>query len=141
MGIPAYFSYIIKHNSRVLQSIHSTNIHHLLLDSNSIIYDCIKDHTEKEIIQEVCKKLDYYIHLFKPSKSVYIAFDGVAPAAKLKQQRERRIKGYYIKQLTKTNEYSEGFNIFWNKYLKIKKRASSQSKKLAWEQYQKIEPT
>ena len=102
MGIPAYFSYIIKHNSKLLQSIHSTNVHHLFLDSNSIIYDCIKDRTENEIIQEVCKKLDYYINLFKPSKSVYIAFGGVAPAAKLKQQRERRIKSYYIKQLTKT---------------------------------------
>ena len=106
MGIPAYFSYIIKHNSKILQSIHSTSIHHLLLDSNSIIYDCIKDNTEKEIIQDVCKKLDYYIHLFKPSKSVYIAFDGVAPAAKLKQQRERRIKGYYIKQLSKTTGWN-----------------------------------
>ena len=106
MGIPAYFSHIIKHNSKVLQSIHSTNIHHLLLDSNSIIYDCIKDQTESEIIQEVCKKLDYYIHLFKPSKSVYIAFDGVAPAAKLKQQRERRVKGCYIKQLSKTTGWN-----------------------------------
>lgn len=106
MGIPAYFSYIIKHNSKVLQSIHSTNIHHLLLDSNSIIYDCIKNRSEHEIIQEVCKKLDYYINLFKPSKSVYIAFDGVAPAAKLKQQRERRVKGYYIKQLSKTTQWN-----------------------------------
>lgn len=106
MGIPAYFSYIIKHNSKVLQSIHSTKIHHLLLDSNSIIYDCIQDNSEKEIILEVCKKLDYYIHLFKPSKSVYIAFDGVAPAAKLKQQRERRVKGYYIKQLSKNTGWN-----------------------------------
>lgn len=106
MGIPAYFSYIIKHNSTVLQSIHSINIDHLLLDSNSIIYDCIKEHTENEIIQEVCKKLDYYIHLFKPSKSVYIAFDGVAPAAKLKQQRERRVKSCYIKQLSKNTGWN-----------------------------------
>ena len=106
MGIPAYFSYIIKHNSKILQSIHSTNIHHLLLDSNSIIYDCIQDNNEQEIIQEVCKKLDYYIHLFKPSKSVYIAFDGVAPAAKLKQQRERRVKGYYTKQLSNTTGWN-----------------------------------
>ena len=51
-----------------------------------------------------------------------------------------KLKQVKLKQLTKTNEYSEEFNIFWNKYLKIKKRASSQSKKLAWEQYQKIEP-
>ena len=106
MGIPAYFSHIIKNNPKLLQSIHSINIHHLLLDSNSIIYDCIKDHTENQIIQEVCKKIDYYITLFKPSKSVYIAFDGVAPAAKLKQQKERRTKNYYIKQLSKTNGWN-----------------------------------
>ena len=55
MGIPAYFSYIIKHNSKILQSIHSTNIHHLLLDSNSIIYDCIQDNNEQEIIKKYVK--------------------------------------------------------------------------------------
>lgn len=101
MGIPAYFSYIIKSHSKFLQRYNKKqHIDHLLLDSNSIIYDCIKDNTDdKVIINEVCKKLEYYIDKFNAKKSIYIAFDGVAPIAKLKQQRERRYKACFTKKL------------------------------------------
>jgi 5'-3' exonuclease len=111
MGIPAYFSYIIKENRNLLKSISSTENKikptHLFLDSNSIIYDIIRGQTytpdnaakfEKECIKEICKQIKYYISLIKPTKLTYVAFDGVAPVAKLKQQQSRRYKNDYLKQ-------------------------------------------
>jgi 5'-3' exonuclease len=109
MGIPAYFSHLIKENRSVLKSLSSnTNFKasHLFLDSNSIIYDVIRAQTynpdqrkqyERDCIKEICKQIKYYISLVKPSKLTYIAFDGVAPVAKLKQQQARRYKSDFIR--------------------------------------------
>lgn len=110
MGIPAYFSHLIKENRNVLKAIGNRtdlNPSFLFLDSNSIIYDVIRSHEylkdnndlyEKNCIKEICKQLKYYISLIKPKKMAYIAFDGVAPVAKLKQQQSRRYKNSYMKQ-------------------------------------------
>lgn len=43
MGIPAYFSYIIKNYPNILQKFQKNlQVNHLYLDSNSIIYDCLR---------------------------------------------------------------------------------------------------
>jgi len=106
MGIPSYFVHIVKNHSNIIKkySKGSINIHNLYLDSNSLIYDSLKliefknkmDFEEK-IIKSVCEKLNYYINLINPSRKVLIAFDGVAPIAKLEQQRNRRYKTWYTK--------------------------------------------
>ena len=74
------------------------------MDSNSIVYDSLrkisKDYSnykndtefEKELIKQVCLKIEEYILTVKPENCVYIAFDGVAPISKLEQQRNRRHK-------------------------------------------------
>ena len=42
MGIPSYFSHIIKNHRNIIQNVNSvSSIQNLYLDSNSIIYDCI----------------------------------------------------------------------------------------------------
>ena len=38
-----------------------------------------------------------YINMIKLTKSIFIAFDGVAPIAKLEQQRNRRFKTQFGK--------------------------------------------
>jgi 5'-3' exonuclease len=109
MGIPAYFSHVIKENKNVLKSIKKNAItpSYVFLDSNSIIYDVIRSHEytpnendafERMCIKEVCKQIKYYIALTKPTKMTFVAFDGVAPVAKLKQQRTRRYKNDYLRQ-------------------------------------------
>lgn len=93
------------------------------MDCNSLIYDAVKnsptyDKTkktdyEKELINMVCKKIDYYVESLKPRKRVFIAFDGVAPVAKLTQQRDRRYKSWYTAQLQREfegKEYKESWN-------------------------------
>jgi len=92
MGIPSYFSYLLRKYPYLITSLQKAD--HLYLDSNSIVYDMVstmKD--EDDLIQKVCEKIDFYIALIKPTR-VFIAFDGIPPMAKVKQQRERRFKGW-----------------------------------------------
>ena len=40
MGIPYYFSYLIKNHSAIISKLNAlNNIHNLFIDSNSLIYD------------------------------------------------------------------------------------------------------
>jgi len=103
MGIPAYFAYIAKNHTEIIKKLEYINrVHNLLFDCNSIIYDVIRDleKEKKEITEEIifkmiCKKVEQYIFLVKPTNVIYIAFDGVAPVAKLEQQRNRRQKSCF----------------------------------------------
>jgi 5'-3' exonuclease len=106
MGIPSYFSYIVKNHINIIKPFYSDTIqiNNFYLDCNSIIYDCVhnidftklieEEHT-LTIIQNVCHKIEEYISILKPNNLIYIAFDGVAPVAKLDQQRSRRYKSVY----------------------------------------------
>ena len=103
MGIPAYFAYIAKNHVKIIKKLHYlSKVNNLLFDCNSIIYDAIrelekenKDLTEQMIFELICKKVEQYIYLVKPTNVIYIAFDGVAPVAKLEQQRTRRYKSSF----------------------------------------------
>lgn len=105
MGIPSYFSFIVKNHANIIKKLESNTIqvNNLYLDCNSIIYDSVHniDFTKlvetdiNTIIRAVCAKIDEYILQLKPNKNIYIAFDGVAPVAKLEQQRCRRYKSLY----------------------------------------------
>ena len=93
MGIPSYFSHIVKNHRQIIQKFKSFKVDNLYLDSNSIVYDVVhKDplQTEKQIIQNTILKIDEYIALIKPRNNIFVAFDGVAPVAKMDQQRQRR---------------------------------------------------
>lgn len=98
MGIPSYFKHIILNYRQIIaENKKSSLINNLYLDSNSIIYDAIhlienKDNVEKQIFHLVYKKILFYVNEIKPTNTLFIAFDGVAPAAKLHQQRTRRYK-------------------------------------------------
>lgn len=114
MGIPAYFSHIIKQHRNIIHNLNQlTNNHidNLLMDCNSIIYDCVNnliknehtqtDNIESQIIKDVCNKIKEYVKLLKPKNKIYIAFDGVAPVAKLEQQKTRRYKSIYQQSIEK----------------------------------------
>jgi 5'-3' exonuclease len=114
MGIPSYFSYIVKNHANIIKKISSNTIrvNNLYLDCNSIIYDAVHNidfsklvETDVDtIIRAVCDKIDEYIRQLKPNQTIYIAFDGVAPAAKLEQQRGRRYKSNYQNVIFKNTD-------------------------------------
>ena len=119
MGIPSYFSYIVKNHPEIIrrfskelqQNLLSNGddnsdgefiINNLYLDCNSIIYDAVHNtkfsditsDSSKIIISKVIAKIEEYVAVISPTTYVFIAFDGVAPIAKLDQQRERRLEYY-----------------------------------------------
>ena len=107
MGIPAYFSYIIKNYPNIVKKFQNNFIvNQLYLDSNSVIYDSMReieysgnnDEFERKLINAVCKKIETYIQQICPTHLVYVAFDGVAPVAKLNQQKNRRYKSWFMGQ-------------------------------------------
>ena len=94
MGIPSYYSYIIKNHSTIINKLNLVNqCNFLYIDSNSIIYDIVKSIEynsnstifEKNLIELVCLKLMEYIKIFNNPENVIIAFDGPPPMAKLVQ--------------------------------------------------------
>ena len=110
MGIPSYFSYIVKNHRNIIKRYNrlTIKINNLYLDCNSIIYDALREikfenkkDYEETLIKTVCEKIDDYISLIKPDSTVFIAFDGVAPVAKLEQQRNRRYKSWFQSEILK----------------------------------------
>jgi len=106
MGIPSYFANIVKYHKRIIKKLGLLPvIHNLYMDTNGLVYDAVRivgsnagmsnDDYETAIIDMVCKRIQEYIELINPKYSVFIAFDGVAPVAKLNQQRERRYKSWF----------------------------------------------
>ena len=112
MGIPSYFSYIVKNHANIIKKLtaHAMKVNNLYMDCNSIIYDVIRnidfsklvESDVDTIIKALCSKIDEYIHQLKPNNTIYIAFDGVAPVAKLEQQRSRRYKSLYQNNISRS---------------------------------------
>ena len=111
MGIPSYFSYIVKNHPSIIRKYVKDilQVDNLYLDCNSIIYDAynkmefdkLSESVAVSIIRRVILKIEEYISVIQPCKTVIIAFDGVAPVAKLEQQRSRRYKSWYQNEFSK----------------------------------------
>ena len=111
MGIPSFFAYIVKNHPSIIRKYSKSllTVDNLYLDCNSIIYDAyskmkfdsLTESVAISIIKAVIAKIEYYIQTIAPSKTVIIAFDGVAPVAKLEQQRSRRYKSGYQNNISR----------------------------------------
>ena len=111
MGIPFFFTHIIKNYPYIIKKYIKDvlKVDNLYLDCNSIIYDAyskmefdkLTESVAISIIRRVILKIEEYISIVQPSKTVIIAFDGVAPVAKLEQQRSRRYKSVYQNQISR----------------------------------------
>jgi 5'-3' exonuclease len=110
MGIPSYFSYVLK-NHKIIKKLTTIKCNSLFLDANSIIYDVIHENSNKEIPNDnsiyvnVYNKILSIIDKLKPSFT-FVAFDGVVPLAKMKQQKQRRYKSYITKQILKNTSWN-----------------------------------
>jgi 5'-3' exonuclease len=123
MGIPSYFSYIVRNHIQIIRRFQQdeTVVQNLYMDCNSIIYDAVRqvdkingENKHDQIIRLVILKIEEYISLISPQKHVFIAFDGVAPVAKLEQQRNRRYKSWYQNEILKSIQKNSSSTSAWN---------------------------
>ena len=117
MGVPGFFIWLLKNYKKEGFVINKTkpdippeilseinNIDYFLIDANCLIHPvCFKiiaenpdlndnDTLENKMINAVLIYLNKLIEYVQPKKGIYLAIDGVAPVAKIKQQRTRRFK-------------------------------------------------
>lgn len=109
MGIPSYFRYILRRYRSINQpevlNDPTTVIDYFFIDCNSIVYDAFRSPRRaalgpdvdqatlyKVVIDDVLERILSLASLVRPRRLMYIAFDGVAPLAKIAHQRTRRYK-------------------------------------------------
>lgn len=105
MGVPGFFKELINAYPQIIQTNVTEDIKALYIDANCLfhpqcfkileLYKDLKDYDKlvKKMIKRIIDYIDYLIRFINPSDLVYIAVDGVAPVAKINQQRSRRF-GY-----------------------------------------------
>lgn len=104
MGIPSYFKYITNQYDNIIIKQIGKPINRLFLDLNCAIhpqaqkvlreYPTLKSNTsiENKICESVVEYIQYILTHSQPTDLLFIAIDGVAPRAKMQQQRFRRFK-------------------------------------------------
>lgn len=104
MGIPSFYKHLIQ---TITGLVSKTHVPPELfgLDLNCAIYHCVqkiqkrwpyaeeqRTQWEERLIESVLAYIQQMTDIVKPTGNIYVAVDGVAPMAKIKQQRARRFK-------------------------------------------------
>lgn len=108
MGIPAFFRWLHRKYPHMVEHISDDNMDpasrqkvwfdNLYLDMNNIIHPCTHPEdkpppeTEEQMFEAIFEYTEKVIAMLKPRKLVFLAIDGVAPRAKMNQQRTRRFR-------------------------------------------------
>ena len=109
MGIPTLFRYLFEQYDDIVV-YNKEECDYLFVDFNSILYKVFYENSENEkdemvfinnIIRDVKNMCN---NIIRPKKMIYFAMDGVAPRAKIVQQRSRRYKAVQLDDLFKANK-------------------------------------
>lgn len=102
MGIPKFFKFISERWPLISQLIDENQIpefDNLYLDMNSILHTCthpndgqISRMTDDQMYASIFNYIEHLFEIIKPKGVFYMAIDGVAPRAKMNQQRARRFR-------------------------------------------------
>ncbi|XP_066513701.1 5'-3' exoribonuclease 1-like isoform X3 [Hoplias malabaricus] len=103
MGVPKFYRWISERYpclSEVVKEQKIPEFDNLYLDMNGIIHQCSHPNdedvhfriTEEKIFADIFHYLEVLFRIIKPRKVFFMAVDGVAPRAKMNQQRGRRFR-------------------------------------------------
>ncbi len=110
MGIPSYFRKLVDNYKGLICRNKPGAVGWLMFDFNCLMYhvlrrpDCPTYVAERKAVweaaflDEIARYTLKVIRQAEPTRGVYIAIDGVAPMAKIKQQRMRRFKGAPVEE-------------------------------------------
>ncbi|CAH0556696.1 unnamed protein product [Brassicogethes aeneus] len=103
MGVPKFFRYISERYpclSELVKEYQLPEFDNLYLDMNGIIHNCSHPDdnnphfriTEEKIFQDIFHYIEVLFRMIRPQQLFFMAVDGVAPRAKMNQQRGRRFR-------------------------------------------------
>jgi len=114
MGVPAFFRYMTEKYPKIIEQLVEDRVppadlseplpqpeyefDNLYIDMNGIIHPCSHPEdrpppkNETEMYHNVTRYVDRLFAAVRPRKLLYLAIDGVAPRAKMNQQRARRFR-------------------------------------------------
>lgn len=147
MGVPAFFRWLSEKYPKIVEDVlearvdvdasgtpvpfdstlpnpSKLEIDNLYIDMNGIIHPCShpengpQPKTEVEMYENVCRYVDRLFRAARPRKLLFLAIDGVAPRAKMNQQRSRRFRSAQeadekkeIEDRVKKNMSNEGMSL------------------------------
>lgn len=134
MAIPKFYSILAKRYPACHSKLNSRQTcDHLLIDVNCILHNCLeRSETEDDILLLLKEFVDHLLFLLNPTKSLYLAVDGIPPLGKIKEQAIRRLKSTRHSNGLDSNIFTPGtvfmqrFNLWLKDYVKSK---SSSGKK------------
>jgi 5'-3' exonuclease len=129
MGVPGFFAWILKRfKHKIILNDLNIRPNALYIDANCLFHpECFKilgaypnenniEKLENLMIDAIIKYIEWITEQVNPSDLVYIAVDGVAPLAKINQQRKRRYKTIIESKIRNTikDKYNIEYNSVWN---------------------------
>lgn len=133
MGVPGFFLWLTKKYKKnvfinQINFYKNKNFKWLCLDANGLChpksFEVLAenpdfknlDSLENKMISRYIEYIERLVSLVKPTEGLYIAIDGVAPIAKIKQQRQRRFKSVNEREVF--DKLKDKYNVpkskFWN---------------------------
>ncbi|XP_071639281.1 5'-3' exoribonuclease 1 [Temnothorax longispinosus] len=121
MGVPKFFRYISERYpclSEVVKEHQIPEFDYLYLDMNGIIHTCSHPNddvcfriTEEMIFKNIFHYIEVLFNMIRPQKLFFMAIDGVAPRAKINQQRGRRFRAAKDVEVQEAKALSKGIPI------------------------------
>jgi 5'-3' exoribonuclease 1 len=122
MGVPKFFRWAAERYPSIITPFKDTPppVDNLYLDINGIIHNCThpndvdatrRSPTEKEMIQAMFTYLEKLFNAIQPRKYFLLAVDGVAPRAKMNQQRQRRYRAGYEMMVAREEALAMGEDV------------------------------